>query len=100
MALTQDDIARLAELARLELSPEESERAQKELERVLEYVGRLSKIDTTGVPETDVTDVQAPIREDVAERGDDATREWILSDFPDRSGDALRVPAVFEKPKG
>lgn len=100
MALTQEEIARLAELARLEISPEENARAQKELERVLEYVGRLSKIDTAGVAETSGDAGQAPLRADEAVACDDVARELILSDFPDRAGDALRVPAVFEKPKG
>lgn len=100
MALSKEDIDRLAELSRLELTPQEAKNAQAELERVLGYVSRLSNIDTKGVAETEESDIPPALREDVSLPTDAAVRELILSDFPDRSGDALRVPAVFEKPKG
>ena len=100
MKLSLEEVKRLAELARLELSEAELEKMQEELGRILEYVTRLSKIDTKDVPETELGVLLLPSREDEAFSCDEVTRELILSNFPDRAGDALRVPAVFEKPKG
>ena len=90
----------MAELARLELSEAELEKMRDELSRILQYVDRLASVDTKDVPEVESQGFVADEREDVAFSCDDLTREIILSNFPDRAGDALRVPAVFEKPKG
>ncbi|MFA6503925.1 MAG: hypothetical protein WCT54_03180 [Patescibacteria group bacterium] len=38
-------------------------------------------------------------REDVAFEADEATRELILTNFPERAGDLLAAPGVFEVPK-
>lgn len=101
MALSREDVKRLAELSRLALTDEEMERMEQTLDPVLEYVGRLAKIDTSGVPEAEGwSDVLPPLRADEARPASKETRTAILSNFPDKAGDALRVPGVFEKPKG
>ena len=99
MALTRDEIKRLAELSRLALSEEEMKRMEETIDPVLEYVGRLSKIDTTGIPETERNSL-VRLREDIVEGCSDSERTVILSNFPDKVGAVLRVPGVFEKPKG
>ena len=100
MALTTEDVKGLAELARLELSDAEVETRRGELERILTYVDRLAAVDTTGVPEAEGSALLQPLRQDTSLGADEAARELILQNFPERTGDALRVPAVFEKPKG
>lgn len=52
MKLTQDDVRRLAHLARLNLTQEEVERLANELTDILNYVDMLTEVDTEGVPET------------------------------------------------
>jgi len=99
MALSREEILRLGELARLELTEDEIERQSEDLEKILGYVGRLSAIDTTGVSETTEGGLVSPPAEDVAKPVDIETREFIIMNFPDRVIDALRVPAVFDKPK-
>jgi aspartyl-tRNA(Asn)/glutamyl-tRNA(Gln) amidotransferase subunit C len=99
MALTREEIIRLAELSRLSLTEAEMKRMEETIDPVLEYVSRLSKIDTTGVPETE-GDNLVRLRTDVAEACPPSERTMILSNFPDKAGDVLRVPGVFEKPKG
>ena len=99
MALSQAEMKRLAELARLDLSDAEFKRLGDEMERVLGYVGRLSKVNANGVPETEGS-VESDLRQDVAMPSTAAVREQIIADFPDKVGDLLKVPAVFETPKG
>jgi len=99
MALSHEDMVRLAELARLELGEEELARLGGDLDAILGYVGRLSAIDTSGVAESDETVFASPPGIDRATACDTETREFIIGNFPDRLGDALRVPAVFDKPK-
>lgn len=101
MALTREDVERLAALSRLALPEEEIGRMEDTLDRILDYVGRLSEVDTNGVPETEATPVPPErLRADVPVAVDSAFRRSVLSNFPDRQADLLRVPGVFEHPKG
>jgi aspartyl-tRNA(Asn)/glutamyl-tRNA(Gln) amidotransferase subunit C len=49
MALTREQIAGIATLARLELSPEEVPVYQESLSRILDFVGALERVDTAEV---------------------------------------------------
>lgn len=100
MAFGLEDVARLAVLTRLEVGSEERERLREQLGAILEYVDRLAQIDTAGIPEVDGGREVFVGRPDALEMRDERTREIILENFPDALGGALRVPAVFDKPKG
>jgi aspartyl-tRNA(Asn)/glutamyl-tRNA(Gln) amidotransferase subunit C len=50
MRVTEADVAHVAELANLELTPEESARLLKDLNSILQYVDRLNQLDTGDVP--------------------------------------------------
>lgn len=66
MALSDDDVRYVARLARLKISGEEIPAIRSTLNRVLEYVGQLSALDTDGVvPTMHVVPVQSPLRPDV-----------------------------------
>lgn len=99
MALTKEEVVGLAKLARLELDPEETEKRSLELDRILEYVARLADVDTKGVPETEGLGQAQTLRADEPWSAEVETRDLIIGNFPDKTGDALRVPAVFENPK-
>lgn len=100
MALTQEDIDGLASMTRLSLASEERARMRGQLEAILGYVDRLSKVDTSDVPEQELDQQTAQGRVDALVTQDPRVRELILQNFPDSVGGALRVPAVFENPKG
>lgn len=55
MEITRDQILRLAELSRFELSPAEVDQFQISLSRLLDYVSRLDKVDTAGIEPTFTT---------------------------------------------
>lgn len=101
MALSREEVVRLADLSRLTFSDKELERMEQTLDPVLGYVSRLSKIDTTGIPETEEEPVPVTgLRPDEAVASAPEQRRAILSNFPDKAGDLLRVQGVFENPKG
>ncbi len=50
--LSRDDVLKLAQLARLQLSEEEIEAFSQELSEILAYVEQLQKVDTTGFKPT------------------------------------------------
>ncbi len=99
MSLSLDDVKRLAELTRLQLSDEELETRRAELERVLEYVDRLARVDTADIPEAEGRVELTRWRPDQVESASTATHDHIIASFPDRLQNALRVPAVFRAPK-
>lgn len=99
MSLNRDDIKHLAELARLELSDDELAAAQKDLGSILEFVDRLQNVNIDGVEPLSAP-ATSEWRADVASPCDEATRGLILSNFPERTGDILKTPGVFERPKG
>ena len=71
MALTSQDIARIANLARLELNPAESERMLTQINGFFDIVEKMRAVDTSGVeplahPVAAIQDVALRLRDDVA----------------------------------
>lgn len=100
MSLSREEIKNVAFLARIGLSDEELERMGKDLDSILEYVDRLQKVDTTGVPEAASPLVEAKdFRADVVSDCTDAERALIIDNFPASQSGMLKAPAVFERPK-
>ena len=71
MSLNAQDIARIANLARLQLKPEESERMLAQINGFFAIVEKMRAVDTTGVeplthPVAAVQEVALRLREDVA----------------------------------
>lgn len=65
MAVTITDVRTVANLARLELSPEEEERLIGELNQILEYMEKLKELDTENVePTSHVVPVTHSFRKD------------------------------------
>jgi aspartyl-tRNA(Asn)/glutamyl-tRNA(Gln) amidotransferase subunit C len=60
------DVTHVAKLANLSLSPEEEKKFETQLSEVLDMVGKLNEVDTTGIEETSqVTGLENVTREDV-----------------------------------
>ena len=69
MALNDKDVARIARLARIELTPEQRAHAQTELNGILHLIERLQSVDTQGVeplahPLSAHEDITLRLRED------------------------------------
>ncbi len=99
MALTPDDISRIASLARLELSSDESERMRARINGFFELVERMRAVDTTGVeplahPVAAFQDVQLRLREDVASEPD--ARQANQQSAPAVERGLFLVPRVIE----
>ena len=63
--LTRDDVLKLAQLARLDLSDEEVEEFSHELSEILQYVEQLGSVDVKGLePTQQVTGLTNVMRED------------------------------------
>tara|TARA_R110002049_G_scaffold2750_8_gene22142 strand:+ start:51833 stop:52141 length:309 start_codon:yes stop_codon:yes gene_type:complete len=94
MSLNQDDLRKLALLARMDLSDDQIEAIGPKLESILGFVDQLSELDTEDVePMTTALDVDNRWRNDVVVEG--LSRDEALRNAPDRDDECFLVPAVL-----
>jgi aspartyl-tRNA(Asn)/glutamyl-tRNA(Gln) amidotransferase subunit C len=97
MALTLDEVRRVAALARLKLSAEEEQLFAGQLSAVLDHVRALEALDVSGVPP--MTHALAD-GEPVALRPDTLvpglSPEEALANAPAREGTCFKVPRIIE----
>ena len=90
------DIGKVAELARLNLKPEEKKKLEKELSSILEYVEKLKALDTQNVePTSHVLNLENVFREDEVKPAE--VRDAALNHAPSREGKFFKVPKVVDK---
>ena len=100
MSLSREELQGIANLARIGLSDGELTRIGKELDSILEYVDRLQKIDTRGIPEAAPPLVEAKdFRVDEEDGCTDAVQALIVDNFPASERGMMKAPAVFKRPK-
>lgn len=92
--LTSADVERIATLARLELTPDETARFAQQLTAILTYADQVQQVDTSAVAGPAAT-AGARMRDDAPAPSLD--RDVILSQAPaaDRAGGLFRVPRVI-----
>lgn len=102
MALTEQEVARIARLARLQLSPEHLTQAQTELNNILDLIQDLQSVDTTGIeplahPLAAMTEVQLRLRDDiVTETTSTERREALMANAPGKRDGLFLVPKVID----
>jgi aspartyl-tRNA(Asn)/glutamyl-tRNA(Gln) amidotransferase subunit C len=99
MSLNSQDISRIANLARLELRPEESERMLTQINDFFDIVEKMRAVDTTGVeplphPVATVREIALRLRDDVASEPDQ--REANQRSAPAVERGLFLVPKVIE----
>ena len=99
MSLTSSDIARIANLARLELSPAHSARMQSQLNSFFDIVEQMRAVDTTGMeqlahPVAAIGDIALRLRDDVASEPNQ--REANQQSAPEVQSGLFLVPKVIE----
>jgi len=95
MSVSREEVQHIADLARLEFSETEEQKMADELSAILDYVGKLNELDTSGVdPMSHVLDVTNVERPDEVEARID--RDQALENAPDTDGSSFRVPKVIE----
>jgi aspartyl-tRNA(Asn)/glutamyl-tRNA(Gln) amidotransferase subunit C len=107
MKVTEKDVAYVADLANLELTPEESARMVTDLNSILGHIDKLNELDTSNVePLAEVVSAFATGGEGsqkfaYAQRADKVKpglrRDVALSNAPDTDGTCFRVPKVIER---
>jgi len=99
--VTVVEVERVAELAHLKLTPDESQGMMRDLNAILDYVAELNELDTTGVePLAQVSELknaagQSVLRADVIQPSLD--RATVMAQAPETDQVFFKVPKVIEK---
>jgi aspartyl-tRNA(Asn)/glutamyl-tRNA(Gln) amidotransferase subunit C len=98
--VTVEEVDRVAELAHLELTPDETGAMLHDLNAILDYVAELNELDTTGVaPLAQVTELLEAagggLRADSIVPSLD--RAKVLAQAPETNGVFFKVPKVIER---
>lgn len=89
-------IEKVAELARLNLKPEEKQKLGKELGAILDYVKKLDRLDTSRVePTSHVLNLENVFRADEAKSSNVADK--ALEHAPHADGRFFKVPKIVNK---
>ena len=95
MALTRDEVSKVALLARLRLEPDELERFTDQLNTIVDFVAQLQEPQTQSVqPLAHGHDVVNVFRDDCRRQA--LTREQALANAPKRDDESFLVPLVLE----
>ena len=94
--ITKEEVRKVAELARLELNENEINNHAEQLEKILEYIKQLEKIDTTKVPcTTRAIEVINVFRKDEKKNSDCV--EELLELGPSREDKYFKVPKIINE---
>lgn len=92
--ISAEEVAHVARLARLSLTPDELERFTEQLGVVLQHARDVEALDTSGVPPTaHPLPVANVLREDVAQPS--LNRDEVLAQAPDVELHRFRVPRIL-----
>jgi len=95
MSLSDDQIRRIAKLARIAIGEAESAEVRERLNRVLGLIDQLQAVDTTGIePMSHALDVVQPLRADAVTEPD--RRADCQAGAPAVEGGLYLVPKVIE----
>jgi aspartyl-tRNA(Asn)/glutamyl-tRNA(Gln) amidotransferase subunit C len=95
MKITKAVVEYVAHLGRLELEPREIDLYTNQLDRILQYMDTLNKLDTEGIePTSHAIPVECVLRGDIVR--DSFEIDESLQNAPDRKGSFFKVPPIIE----
>jgi len=105
--VSPEDVRRVAELANVDLTPDEESRMRHDLNAILDYVAQLAELDTASVePMAQVSEVLGPSGETSAQklsvlREDEVRpcldRDRVMAAAPETDSVFFKVPKVIER---
>ncbi len=95
MEMNKDEVAYVAKLARLALTPEETEQYAEQLSRIFSYIEQLNELDTSQVePTSHMLSLSNVFREDKVQPS--LPTDKVLENAPQREGTLFQVPDIIE----
>ena len=94
MSLSAEEVRKVADLARLELSEADVETMARQLSAIVDYINQLQRVNTDGVePLAHALDLHDVFRNDVPDKS--LSEDEALANAPARKDNFYCVPAVF-----
>jgi len=98
--ITQNEVEHIAKLARIELSESEKEKFAKELAKILDFIGQLSKVNTENVePLYQTTGLLNSYRNDEPRNSfvmDEDLTNKLIGQAPEHESRFVKVKSVLE----
>ena len=92
--ISEEQVAHLANLARIALTPAEITSLTSELDQIVDSIAKVQEVATAEVPATShPVPLQNVFRDDVV--GQTLTREQALANAPERTEDRFKVSAIL-----
>ena len=92
--ISSDEVKKVAQLARLELNESQIQQHAEQLEKILDYINQLEKINTANIPcTTRAIEVVNVLRKD--EKKDFINSEELLDLAPTREKEYYKVPKII-----
>ena len=95
MTIRREEVAAIAELARLEIPDERMDRMAEELSAVLAFAEAIRRLDLSGCEPAALAPAGAPLREDVV-NGRRLSQEDALAMAPATDDGFFQVPPIVE----
>lgn len=93
--ISRKEVSKVAQLAKLKLNEEQIDNHAAQIEKILDYINQLEKIDTTNVPcTTRAIEVVNNFRNDAKEKF--KNRDDLLNLAPSREDDFFKVPKIMK----
>jgi aspartyl-tRNA(Asn)/glutamyl-tRNA(Gln) amidotransferase subunit C len=94
MSLSAEEVRKVADLARLELSEADVETMARQLSAIVDYINQLQLVNTDGIePLAHALDLHDVFRNDVPDKS--LSEDEALANAPARKDNFYSVPAVF-----
>ena len=94
--ISREEVKKVAHLARLELNNNEIQKHAEQLEKILDYIKQLEKIDTDNVPCTSrAIEVVNVLRKD--EKKDYKNYQELLDLAPSKENNFFKVPKIIKE---
>jgi aspartyl-tRNA(Asn)/glutamyl-tRNA(Gln) amidotransferase subunit C len=97
MSISKDDIKKLSDLARIEVSEEEAEKLRGDIEEILGYVGQVNSVAAASGEEAgiDVGPTINVLREDAEPNETGSNTADIVAEFPHSENNYLKVKKIL-----
>jgi len=93
--LTIEEVKKIADLAKIKLTPAEEQRHAETISVVFDYMKILNEVNTDGVePTYEVNDLKNVWRDDEVKKNNNSKE--LIEQFPEKYAGMLVVPGVFD----
>jgi aspartyl-tRNA(Asn)/glutamyl-tRNA(Gln) amidotransferase subunit C len=94
--ISNQQVKHVANLARLAITEEETEKFTKQLDAIITFAEQLNELDTENVePTYHVLDMKNVLREDKSKQG--LALEEVLKNAPEHQDGQIKVPSIMGK---